>query len=92
MKKHDLLAKFRKSDFPKDEIDELNNIHNKYIRFIYILVTSTVIAMCHSFVEAIKTIITVILVPLYILKVIGEALNKAYIFAQVAYYWNELKE
>lgn len=92
MKKHDLLAKFRKNDFPKGEIDELNSIHDKYARFMYILVISTVVAICHSFVEVIRAIIAIVLLPLYILKEIGETMNKVYIFAQVAYYWDELKE
>lgn len=88
MKKTDMLAKFRKGDFLKDEVDTLNKIHNKYARFVYAFGSSIVFAC----VEIIRTLIAVALLPVYLCTETVENLRKAYIFAQVAYYWDELKE
>lgn len=88
MKKHDLLAKFHKSDFLKDEVDTLNKIHNKYARCMYAFGSSIGFAC----IEVIRTLTVVVLLPVYLCTETVETLRKAYIFAQVAYYWDELKE
>lgn len=85
MKKHDLLAKFRKSAFLKDEVDTLNNSNNKYARFIYAFGSVACVGI-------IEILIAVVLLPVYLCTETVENLRKAYIFAQVAYYWDELKE
>ena len=88
MRKDDVLAKFYKKRFPQDEVDTLNKIHNKYARCMYAF-GSSIAVTC---VELIRAIIAVALLPVYLCVETAENLRKAYIFAQVAYYWDELNE